>query len=223
VLLLLLAIAGGLLYARWQPIRGFVVSRVAARWGQAQGPALQPPPASPAAEQAAISVAPSQPEQTNPPAPPQAVAAEPSRPPAEAGSAPSAADNAAAATEANDKTGPEDKANAPAVARERPQPAPGETLVNSGEKYLYGRGVRKDCGQAVRYFRAAAEQQNSRALVHLGAMYAIGECVPMDRAVAYSWFSRALAGDRGNRALEENLTMLWREMSPRERQRAAAR
>jgi TPR repeat protein len=104
-----------------------------------------------------------------------------------------------------------------------PQGNAGGELVSSGERYLYARGVARNCDQAVIYFNAAAAQQNLQAFSHLGAMYATGECVPMDRAVAYSWFRRAYAKEPGNRYFEQNLTMLWRQMTPAERQRATGR
>jgi hypothetical protein len=105
-------------------------------------------------------------------------------------------------------------------ARALPVSNPGSDLVNSGEKYLYGRGVARSCDQAVSYFNAAAAKQNPQAFSHLGALYATGECVPMDRAVAYAWFRRAYAKEPTNHYFEQNLTMLWREMTPDERQRA---
>jgi TPR repeat protein len=93
----------------------------------------------------------------------------------------------------------------------------GDDLVARGERFLYGQGVRRDCNQAMVYFRAGAEQQNARALSRLGALYATGTCVPMDRVMAYNWFSRALAHDSKNPLLEDNLNMLWRDMSSSER------
>jgi hypothetical protein len=104
--------------------------------------------------------------------------------------------------------------------RRAAEPRPGNELVVKGERYLYGRGVPRSCNQALSYFRAAAGMDNPRAFSHLGALYATGECVRLDRAQAYSYFSRALAADRSNPYLEQNLTMLWRDMSPDERQRA---
>ncbi len=106
----------------------------------------------------------------------------------------------------------------------RPQAVPGSELVQAGERFLYGRGVPRNCNQAVTYFRAAAGQKNPQAYSQLGALYATGECVPMDRAQAYSWFSRALAAQRNsNPYIERNLTMLWRDMTPQERQRVAGK
>ncbi len=96
----------------------------------------------------------------------------------------------------------------------------GSELVAAGERYLYSRGVGRSCEQAVSYFKAAAVKQNPQAFSHLGALYATGECVPMDRALAYSWFQRARTRDPSNLYLEQNLTMLRRQMSSDERQRA---
>jgi outer membrane biosynthesis protein TonB len=96
------------------------------------------------------------------------------------------------------------------------QPA-GAELVASGEKYLYGRGAPQNCAQAVVDFNAAARQENPRAMAHLGALYATGECVPLNRVQAYHWFSRALSKDRSNTYLEHNMTMLWREMDSSEK------
>jgi hypothetical protein len=97
------------------------------------------------------------------------------------------------------------------------QQKPGDDLVAQGERFLYGEGVRRDCNQALVYFRAGAEEANPRALSRMGALYATGTCVPMDRVMAYNWFSRALAHDSKNQLLEENLNMLWRDMSSGER------
>ncbi len=112
------------------------------------------------------------------------------------------------------------KPSADRTARVEPVVNEGSELVNSGEKYLYGHGVARSCNQAVTYFQAAAAKQNPQAFSHLGALYATGECVPMDRAVAYAWFRRAYAKEPSNHYFEQNLTMLWREMTPDERQRA---
>lgn len=236
VFLLLLVIGAGVAYARWQPIRQYVVSNVVPRLRQQPPPSPSAPPA-PSPDQATITVASSQ---TDNKAPDGAAAPQPSSPEPQKANAQDTAEstevkqpdakseqNAAAKedsqTEAEAAPEEDSPAAAPAPRRPRPQPPAGEALVNTGEKYLYGRGVRKNCGQAVSYFRAAAEQQNPRALSRLGTMYAIGECVPLDRAVAYSWFGRALALNRSNRSLERNMAMLWREMSPEERQRAGGR
>ncbi len=245
VLLLLLVIAGGLIYSRWQPLRQYVIAdvipRVRAQIGAASSqPQAPPAPPSVPADQATISVASTQPEQK---APEQAPGAQPSisepekpAPSAESEQPPDVKKADAKSSDHKEPAAAQSKAEAdadsadedtpqpaPAARRAKPQPAPGEALVKTGEKYLYGHGVRKNCSQAVSYFRAAAEQQNPHALSRLGSMYAVGECVPMDRAVAYSWFGRALSVDRNNHLLERNMSMLWREMSSEERQRAGGR
>ena len=134
------------------------------------------------------------------------------------GAKPSAARNKEAGHEGASAIDPEK----PTAAQMAPAPQgnAGGELVSSGERYLYARGVARDCDQAVTYFNAAAAQENPQAFSHLGALYATGECVPMDRAVAYAWFRRAYVKEPGNRYFEQNLIMLWRAMTPAERQRA---
>ena len=85
---------------------------------------------------------------------------------------------------------------------------------------MYGRGVARNCNQALVDFNAAARQDNPRAMAHLGSLYATGQCVSLDRTQAYHWFSRALSADRGNTYIEHNLNMLWRDMTPDERTKA---
>ncbi len=89
-----------------------------------------------------------------------------------------------------------------------------------GENYLYGRGVTRNCGQALVYLKAAAQAGNPRARGKLGALYATGECVNQDRPTAYRWFTMAREVDPSNIWLERNREMLWREMSPDERVRS---
>jgi hypothetical protein len=93
----------------------------------------------------------------------------------------------------------------------------GDAMMYAGERYLYGRGVPRDCKQALEYFMTGAGQQNPRALSRMGSLYATGTCVSLNRVMAYTWFSRALAHDRGNASIEHNLNMLWRDMDTRER------
>src|SRR4051812_1028512 len=89
---------------------------------------------------------------------------------------------------------PEKPAPKPVTARTPRAPDPRQNpMLLSGERYLYGRGVRQDCNQALIYFRAAAESDNAPAMSHLGAMYASGHCVTPNRVAAYKWFARASA------------------------------
>jgi hypothetical protein len=110
------------------------------------------------------------------------------------------------------------KPNAARAAGDKPAADPRTNkMLLLGEKYLYGRGVSKSCNQAVVYFRAAADEDNAPAMSHLGAMYASGNCVTMNRATAYTWFARAENADPNNQWFTRNLNMLWRDMTPQER------
>jgi TPR repeat protein len=90
-------------------------------------------------------------------------------------------------------------------------------MLLSGEKDLYGRGVRQDCNQALVYFRAAAQDQNAPAMSHLGAMNASGHCVTASRVAAYKWFALASELEPSNQWISRSLNMLWRDMTPQER------
>jgi hypothetical protein len=102
------------------------------------------------------------------------------------------------------------------VSTTKPDPRKNQMLL-SGEKYLYGRGVRQDCNQALVYFRSAAQDQNGPAMSHLGAMYASGHCVTANRVAAYKWFARAAEQEPANQWISRSLNMLWRDMTPQER------
>jgi TPR repeat protein len=93
-----------------------------------------------------------------------------------------------------------------------------DRLVADGEKYLYGRGVPEDCARAQRNLQIAARQLNAKAQTLLGAMYATGHCVNRDLPTAYRWFAKALHGDPGNSRVQRDLEVLWKQMTPEERQ-----
>jgi hypothetical protein len=115
-----------------------------------------------------------------------------------------------------------DEKKTDATMHEAPSPAVNheDALVTKAEQYLYGRGgTPKNCDQALVYLRAAADNGNAAARSKLGGLYATGNCVPLDRARAYNWFTRARqSGDR-NIWIERNMSMLWNEMTPEERSR----
>jgi hypothetical protein len=115
----------------------------------------------------------------------------------------------------------------PRPANSKPSPAvasPGDSfedrLVADGEKYLYGRGVPEDCARAQRNLQIGARQSNPKAQTLLGAMYATGHCVNRDLPTAYRWFAKALHGDPGNSRVQRDLEVLWKQMTPEERQLA---
>ena len=101
-----------------------------------------------------------------------------------------------------------------------PAPSPEDRIVDEGERYLYGRGVRADCAIAQRDLLIGARQSNPKAQTLLGAMYATGHCVNRDLPSAYRWFAKALHGDPGNSRVQRDLEVLWNQMTPGERQLA---
>jgi hypothetical protein len=212
VLLLVLVILAIVIYWKWQSIRDFVVPPPTTH-SQQERPAQSAAPSEPGSATASSDNAAPQP---GPPANPNGLpqkdtATIPDQP------KPVKAEPKEAAPKEDEK--PTAQPAAQPAARPAAQPA-GAELVASGERYLYGRDVPRNCSQAVVNFNAAAKQNNPRALSYLGSLYATGQCVPLDRALAYQWFSRALALDRGNTYLAHNLNMLWGEMSSEERARA---
>jgi Sel1 repeat-containing protein len=98
--------------------------------------------------------------------------------------------------------------------------AGGDALFRRGEAYLYGRGVPKSCDQATKYLKLASDQSSAKARSALGTMYATGHCVPRDLPTSYRWFARALQVDPNNQVLEKDLSGVWTQMTPPERQLA---
>jgi len=113
----------------------------------------------------------------------------------------------------------------PAPKAHGPKPRPAvdpvsaeDRLVSDGEKYLYGNGVPQNCDRAEKNLLSAAHQENPKAYTLLGAMYATGHCVTRDLPSAYRWFARALHQDPANARLQQNLEVIWKQMTPQERQ-----
>ncbi len=114
----------------------------------------------------------------------------------------------------------------PETTEEATQPAPADTAQSianespaaQGERYLYGNGVPQDCALARKNLAIAAERKNSRALTLMGTMYATGHCAPRDLPTAYNWFAQALRTDPSNRRIEDDLSLIWKQMTPSEKQ-----
>jgi len=53
-------------------------------------------------------------------------------------------------------------------------------------------------------------------------MYATGHCVDRNVISAYRWFAQALHNDRSNTRIEQDLRVLWSQMTPQEQQAAIA-
>lgn len=92
--------------------------------------------------------------------------------------------------------------------------------IRLAEKYLYGQGVRQDCGRALNLLRPAAESSNPKARSLLGTMYATGHCVPRDLASSYRWFALSLREQPNNVWVSRNLQSVWNQMSDSEKQTA---
>ena len=112
---------------------------------------------------------------------------------------------------------------APTKAEATPtEPDREDRLVAEGERYLYGTGgVHEDCARAQRNLQIGARASNPKAYTLLGAMYATGHCVGRDLPTAYRWFARALHEQPSNTRLQQNLQVIWNQMTPSEKQIAA--
>jgi hypothetical protein len=92
-----------------------------------------------------------------------------------------------------------------------------DTFEAEGEKYLYGDRVQADCDRAQQDLLAAAEHSSAKAESTLGTMYATGHCTTRDLLLAYRWFGRAQRQNPRNRIVEEDMRVLWGQMSPEEK------
>jgi len=108
-------------------------------------------------------------------------------------------------------------ANLPAPATPG-APDLGDAAFRKGEAYLYGRGVKENCAEAMKYLKAASAKSSAKARIAFGTMYATGHCVPRDLPTSYSWFALALHADPTNQVLEKDLNQVWIQMTPSERQ-----
>jgi hypothetical protein len=174
----------------------------------AQPPAQTPSSAVPAATASgtADSTQPAQTDQSPPANSPQA---------SEAATTP-----AAKLDEAPAPPAPARKAETTRAQRAAASASQADDLEAQGEKYLYGNGVPENCARARTNLLAAAEHSNAQAQSVLGTMYATGHCATRDLPTAYRWFGRSLRQDPKNTRLEQDLRVLWNQMTPGERQMA---
>jgi hypothetical protein len=114
---------------------------------------------------------------------------------------------------------PADSEALPAAQPASTSAADANQLFAEGQKYLYGDGVVKDCGRALQDLRTAAGS-NPEAASLLGTMYASGHCVGRNLAPAYRWYARALHREPGNARFQSDLDVLWKQMTPAEKQAA---
>lgn len=78
--------------------------------------------------------------------------------------------------------------------------------------YDNGEGVSQDHGQAMDWYRKAADQGYADAQLNLGVMYAKGEGVPQDLARAHKWLS--LAATQGDADAIKNRDAIAAKMTP---------
>ena len=78
-----------------------------------------------------------------------------------------------------------------------------EAQFNLGFCYDDGRGVRKDYGEAVKWYRKAAEQNFAPAQFNLGYCYDNGEGVAKDYVEAVKWYRQA--AEQGHAEAQYNL------------------
>jgi len=82
-----------------------------------------------------------------------------------------------------------------------------EANLDLGLAYYKGQGVTQDFGEAVKWFRKAADQGHAPAQSNLGVAYDKGEGVPQDYAAAVSWYRRA--ADQGEAGAQYNLGLMY--------------
>ena len=176
------------------------------------GPSQGPPPPLPSADEAHTTSGEAAHSAAKPTPPPvqESAPAEPKATPAEAKATPVPKPLAPTPKQAAPADNGSDQASAATAGSDR--------LVSEGEKYLYGNGVPEDCHRAQKDLQKAASQASSKAMSILATMYATGHCVNPDLPNAYRWFAKAMHQDPSNPRLQQNLEVLWRQMSPAERQ-----
>ncbi len=96
----------------------------------------------------------------------------------------------------------------------------GDAEFKKAEAFLYGRGGTENCEEATKYLKAASAKSNAKARSTFGTMYATGHCVARDLPTSYLWFALALRVDPNNQILEKDLSAVWNQMTPPERQMA---
>jgi len=147
------------------------------------------------------------PTESSVPAPAQS-----SQPSRSEGQAPAGLDESRHVQPETATTQPTAKAASPAAAFGR--------METEGEKYLYGAGVPQNCARAESSLLMAAQHSDARAQSVLATMYATGHCVSRDLPLSYLWFSRASHQDPSNARIEQDLRIVWSQMTADERQLA---
>jgi len=109
------------------------------------------------------------------------------------------------------------------ASRQRPAEAAApedNPQLQLAQKYIRGQGVRQDCVTGLAYLREAMKRPNAAAASQMGALYATGTCVALDRLAAYRYFSSALEMSPSNAWLARERDELYGQMSSAERRQA---
>jgi uncharacterized protein len=85
-------------------------------------------------------------------------------------------------------------------------------MVNLGDFYHTGLGVKQDDGQALTYYRAGAGFGNADAEYNLGTFYANGYGTKADQKQAIGWYERA--GNQGLADAQIDLAKIYMQMQP---------
>ena len=82
-------------------------------------------------------------------------------------------------------------------------------LLEKGEDYYLGRGVKKDTKKAYKYFLDAAKYKDEYAETYLGLFYDKGIAVQKNYEIAYQWYYKAAI--KGNAFAQYSLGILYSE------------
>ena len=82
-------------------------------------------------------------------------------------------------------------------------------LLEKGENYYFGRGVKKDSKKAYKYFLDAAKYKDEYAETYLGLFYDKGIAVNKNYEIAYQWYYKAAI--KGNAFAQYSLGVLYSE------------
>lgn len=82
-------------------------------------------------------------------------------------------------------------------------------LLEKGENYYFGRGVKKDTKKAYKYFLDVAKYKDEYAETYLGLFYDKGIAVQKNYEIAYQWYYKAAI--KGNPFAQYSLGILYSE------------
>jgi hypothetical protein len=228
VWLLVLLVAGAAVVWHWREDLSVIVARISSSSGSSAQSSSSPP----ASASSDSDTAPATPVGASPAAEKPGVATDTQSIPAQQAAPPTLSGTGDSAQSQHDQSAPSrpgesqpGAAAAPAASSSAVQVRSArmfgpnaEDLEADGEKYLYGSGVPENCGRARKSLLTAAGHANPKAQNVLGTMYATGHCATRDLPTAYRWFGRSLRQDPGNTRIEQDLKVLWNQMTPEERQ-----